>query len=106
MFKELIRKNVNNALKNICAKSIDFVVEHPENESFGDYSTNAALLLSKNLKKSPMDIANEIVKNISKDTDFEKVEVAKPGFINFWLNKKPLYDELNLIIQKKEDYFL
>lgn len=55
----------------------------------GDYVTNIALVLSKQLKKSPMDIAQEIadeLEDIKGKYGLKKIEVVKPGFINFWMS--------------------
>ncbi len=56
---------------------------------FGDYATNAALVLSKLLKQKPLDVAKDLVEKIDKSM-FEKVEVAGPGFINFRLRTEEL----------------
>ena len=64
-------------------------VEIPKNKIFGDISFNAPLILSSILNRSSLDIAKEfkdlIIKN---NNDFEKIEIAKPGFINFTFKKK------------------
>ena len=65
----------------------------------GDYSTNVAFLLTKELKKSPMLIAEDIANNI-KDEMIEKVEIANPGFINIFLSKKFLLDNINKILEE------
>lgn len=63
-----------------------FEVEVPKKKEFGDFSTNIALILSKTLKKNPREIANLIV-NDWKNELFSKIEIAGPGFINFFLNE-------------------
>lgn len=56
----------------------------PNQKGHGDLSTNIAMLLTKELKKNPREIASEIIKNLDYDsTILEKVEIAGPGFINF-----------------------
>jgi len=56
-----------------------------KNKSHGDIATNIALQLSRIVKLSPMDIAHFIVGSIDAKNDvIEKMEIAKPGFINFW----------------------
>jgi arginyl-tRNA synthetase len=78
----------------------------PENENFGHYSTNAALRLAKLQGKNPMEIATNIKNQISKikNNIIERIEVAAPGFINFWLSPKVFQDELKEILKKKEKY--
>ena len=68
-------------------KNISISFEVPKIESFGDYSTNAAMLLTKELKKNPRVIAQEIIDSFDLDKNvIEKVEIAGPGFINFFFN--------------------
>ena len=64
----------------------NLIIEKPKDPSHGDYSTSVALVLAKKLGKNPIDIAQEIVGKI-KNNLFEKIEVAPPGFINFYLLK-------------------
>ena len=73
-------------------------VEIPKNKIFGDISFNAPLILSSILNRSSLDIAKEfkdlIIKN---NNDFEKIEIAKPGFINFTFKKKTIVNFLKNI---------
>ncbi|EDP73354.1 arginine--tRNA ligase, partial [Hydrogenivirga sp. 128-5-R1-1] len=63
-------------------------IETPKEEKFGDFSINAAFLLTKYLKKKPLEIANQIKEILEKEDIFEKVEVAGAGFINLFLSTK------------------
>jgi len=64
---------------------IDPTFSVPSQQNHGDYATNAAMILSKKLKRNPKDIANEIITNLDYDKRIiEKVEIAGPGFINFY----------------------
>ncbi len=81
----------------------DIIIDIPKNANNGDYSTNIALLLTKKLHENPEAIANKIKDNISSDI-LAKVEVARPGFINFYLKKERLYEELNKIIELGKSY--
>ncbi len=79
----------------------------PENEKFGHYSTNAALKLAKERKKNPLKVAESIVekiKKISPEGFFEKIEVAPPGFINFWVSRDAIRKELLSIASEGENY--
>lgn len=80
------------------------MVERPAKKENGDYSTNIALTLTKILKRPPMMIAEEIKNNIEKGSMIEKVEVASPGFINFYLKKEFLTDQINKIIEENKKY--
>jgi arginyl-tRNA synthetase len=61
-------------------------VEAPKENSHGDYATNVAMVLASLLKMNPRTIATRIIENIEDgDTILEKVEIAGPGFINFFI---------------------
>ena len=96
MIKDELKKKLINALKKINVgvdeKIID--LQPPNLLSFGDYSTSIALKLAKNLKQDPLNIGKKIINNLAKDELIEKVELIKPGFINFWLSKKTLFSNL------------
>lgn len=68
---------------------IPVIFEIPKQESHGDFSTNAAMLLTKKLRKNPGQIAREIIDNLSiDDRIIHKTEIAGPGFINFFFTKE------------------
>jgi arginyl-tRNA synthetase len=83
-------------------------LEFPENEEHGDYATNVALVSAKKKKKNPKELAEEIIKKLQKDRDLakivSKIEVAGPGFINFFLSKEALLDELKQVPKEKDSY--
>lgn len=102
--KEHLKKLIKNSLQiqNIITEK-DIIIETPNNPKNGDYATNIALLLCKELKTNPITLAENIVQNI-KDKTIEKIEVVKPGFINFYTNKEYLFDNINKILTEKENY--
>ena len=85
--KEIIKNIVAKVLKELNYSIPDFSVDYPRNKKFGDFSANAALVLSKELKKSPRDIAIELLPLLEKETVFSKVEIAGAGFINFFVSE-------------------
>lgn len=82
----------------------NIVVEIPAKKENGDYSTNIALTLTKKLHKSPIAIAEEIVKNTQEIDIIEEIKIAPPGFINFYLKKDYLLKQLNKILEQGKDY--
>ena len=80
------------------------MVEIPKDKANGDYSTNIAMRLTKQLGRKPQDIASELVEELSKSDLIEKVEVAGPGFINFVVNKGELTNIITTIINKGHEY--
>lgn len=83
----------------------EIMIEKPREATFGDFSTNIAMQIVKQVKKAPRQIAEIIVQNINTEGTFiNKVDVAGPGFINFYLDNEWLYETLNLIDERKEHY--
>jgi len=110
MISKEIRKIVDRAAEGLYQEiePLDFAVEYPKQKKYGDYASNIAMILAKKLNKSPMDVAEEIVGELNKEKEnkelFNKIEIAKPGFINFTLADKFLYRQLGEIIKLKDDY--
>jgi len=102
MIKNQIIKNIKAILNKLTDnKEIVIDLEPPTNINFGDYSTTIALKLSKILKKNPLEIAQEIKNNFSKDNSIEKIEIVKPGFINFWIANSLLINQLKDFSQER-----
>ncbi len=100
--KETVRSQISNLVDKAIAdcgfEAVKYQVETPREKANGDFSTNAAMLLTKIAKKAPRMIAEELVSKMDcNGTYIEKVEIAGPGFINFYLNKNWLYDVINLV---------
>src|SRR3989344_7611001 len=110
----MIKSIIENYLKKIIKEDIDIEIFTPEQEQFGHYSTNIALKLAKLRNKNSMMIAEEIKnliptlpadkQEILVNNFFEKIEIAAPGFINFWISEKVLQNELKEILKQKEKY--
>ena len=104
-----IKKEIQEIIKDSLVKNnIDYlekeiVIETPKDRIMGDYSTNIALILTKKLHKNPMEIA-ELIKQEINSKFIEKVEVAKPGFINIFLDKTRLFQEINIINKENKNY--
>ena len=65
---------------------VDIKIEQPKQEEHGDYSTNVAMLMPAFAKKAPRLIAEEVISLLELDNQIiDKVEIAGPGFINFFL---------------------
>ena len=70
----------------------------------GDISSNIAMIIVKQARKNPRDIANTIINNMDLENSYVKnVECAGPGFLNFYLNNDWLYDGLSEILKEKEN---
>lgn len=89
-------------LKKIIEGIIDgevssFLVEVPKMSGHGDYATNIALVLAKKNGKSPREVAQEIVQKLPQMDFIKKIEIAGPGFINFYLSDSFFVDALQKI---------
>lgn len=83
----------------------DFIIEKPANSANGDFSANVALAGARAFKKAPRAIAESIVNNLDLEgTLFEKVEIAGPGFLNFYLSQQYYTEIIKDIAAKGEDY--
>lgn len=103
-----IAQGIQQAKTNGCFDYTDmpaFVVEVPKDKNHGDFATNAAMMLTKQAKMKPRDIAQAIVDNLSKESNLiEKVEIAGPGFINFYLSQNWVYDILPVVEAQDTTY--
>ena len=84
----------------------DFSLSPPKQESFGDLSSNIALLISKQLQKNPLEIAEEIKNTMLHQNlnDIEDITATQPGFINFVIKPSYYQNNLKLIIKNQENF--
>jgi arginyl-tRNA synthetase len=83
----------------------DIQVEKPRDPSHGDAATNLAMMLAKPLRKSPRKIAEELTAKLEFDPKkIEAVEIAGPGFINFRYAENYLFDALDGILKKGDQF--
>lgn len=92
---------VKDYIEKILEKSI--VLEKPKDISLGHFATPVAFSLAKELRKSPMVIADDLVKKFDDSTMFEKVEAVK-GFVNFKLSNKFLEDLSKEVLSLGDNY--
>lgn len=84
--------------------AIEGTVERTRDASHGDFATNIAMRLAKPAQMSPRDIATSIVAALSDSSEINKVEIAGPGFINFYLSPAAFHVELKAVLNKGKDY--
>ena len=101
--KDKLIELINYQLKQIAIENSKVVIEIPKDKVNGDFSTNIAMQLAKQLKKPPVEIAKDIIKNIN-ETWIDKIEIAGPGFINFFVKQDYLLDNINYVIEQNEKY--
>lgn len=97
--KQIILKAVESSGFKVDQEKIK--LEHPSDIDFGDYSTNIAMILAKQEKVNPKEVAEKILLQIQNDTTYveliEMVNIAGVGFINFYLDPKYLIEEAEII---------
>lgn len=105
----MIFSKINNlivqALNNLDIQVPNFVVDKTKNIKFGDFYSNVALVLTKQLKKPPMEIASFIKEEIDSDV-FLKISIQAPGFLNFQIKNQDNAQLLNSIYQQKDSFGL
>ncbi|GAA0487643.1 arginine--tRNA ligase [Salinibacillus aidingensis] len=83
----------------------EVVLETPKEKAHGDYATNMAMQLARIAKKAPRQIAEDIVANFDQSkASIKNIEIAGPGFINFFLDTAYLTDLILTILKDQEDY--
>lgn len=100
-FKQIIAKQISKIIE-INEKELESYIETPKDNKNGDYAF-PCFRLAKELRKAPPAIANEIKENIETVEEIEKIEVAG-GYINFFINKGTLAEEVLGEISKTEQY--
>ena len=79
-------------------------IKENKNKEFGDYSSNLALIASEHIEEDPRSIAEFLVKELSKTDQVNRIEIAGPGFINFFLTQDNRTEILKIINQEKDGY--
>lgn len=83
----------------------DFTIEIPNDSAHGDFSCNAALVSAKAFHSNPRAIAQNIADNAVLDgTVFDKIEVAGPGFINFFVSSRWFGETVSAVLENGADY--
>ena len=82
----------------------EITLEIPKDKAHGNFASNLAMVLSKSAKKPPREVAQSLIDNFEANSYLEKVEIAGPGFINFYLNDLWLSQVLASILKQKDNY--
>jgi arginyl-tRNA synthetase len=110
--KEQLRELLLQALRTLQNDSTlpadldvpSFVIERARNRDHGDFATNAAMLLAKPARTKPRELADKLVAALPANTLVAKVEIAGPGFINFFLAPGAYHDEVRRIMAEGDAY--
>ncbi len=106
-----IQELIENALEHLQAKgefdleNIPTInIERTRDKKHGDYASNVALTLAKPLKSNPRAIAEKIISELASSSHVSRVEIAGPGFINFYLTNACRLQVIKRILKLKEDF--
>ncbi len=102
--KEQVKSILEKAVSKTLKRNEPIDMAYPADISHGDYAANIAMKLGKIMQKNPREIAAQIVKNIPKNTLISKIEIAGPGFINFFISEKALKSEMLKVLKEKAKY--
>lgn len=103
----IVSQHIKDILKSKLKKefskfsNINFDLTRPREENFGDYSTNIAMILAKQTNQSPKQIAEALIKILIIEKIFQKIEIAGPGFINFYLADNFIFQQIKNILNNK-----
>lgn len=100
--KQAIKEAVKKAF-DIELEENNIVIETPKLKDHGDFSTNVAMQLTRQLRQNPRMIAEKIVANIESE-NVEKMDIAGPGFINFILSKGRFTKVIEEVLSKRENF--
>ena len=100
-----LKLNIQNAFKKLGQEVSlnDIIIEHSRDAAHGDYASNAAMKLCRLFSKPPRDVANMLVAELDM-SNIEKVEIAGPGFINFFMKNDSLQSIIEIIDEKGDNY--
>lgn len=100
--------SVIKKLKSAKVLEVDFVpkiiIENSKNKDHGDFASNLAMMLTKQIGKPPREVAQLIIDNMPEQTVISKVEIAGPGFINFFVDSSVKLAIINKILAEKEKF--
>ena len=109
--KQKLQQLIHHAVQNLITQqqlALDNIpeirIDRCKNEKHGDYAANIAMLLARPAKKNPREIAQFIVNEIGNEAGIDKMEIAGPGFINFFIHPAQQYQIIHTVLQQGERF--
>jgi arginyl-tRNA synthetase len=100
-----IRAELERVAAGFGADGLEFVLERPRDAGHGDLATNLAMLLARRERTRPRDVAEKVVAELRLPASLvSRVEIAGPGFINFWLAENQLAASVGAILEQGRAY--
>jgi len=106
MIKDQIEKDIHKVISNFqfAISNRQILVIRSANANFGDFSTNIAMIVSRETKQSSMESANKMAQSLKLLPHIKKLEVKEPGFINFFIKDEVWQNEVNEVLKKGDKY--
>lgn len=102
---DLIRAELARIASDLGAAGVDFVLERPRDAGHGDLATNLAMVVAKQQRTNPRQLAQRVVEALRLPPNVvQKTEIAGPGFINFWLAEDQLAAVVRRILTQGHNY--
>lgn len=103
--RDLLKENIQSALKKLGVdlELNEIIVENSKDPTHGDYASNVAMKSSRLFGKAPRDVANLIVENLNMES-IDHIEIAGPGFINFYMKNDSITNIVSKIIKEDKDF--
>lgn len=102
--KGKLQKIVQDSLNTLNLQSNNIRIDHTKDKTQGDFATNIAMVLCKQVQISPKDLAQQIIDNIAKNDIINTIEVAGPGFINFFMNSAASNSVISDILENADNF--
>ncbi len=109
--KDVVETWLNDAIRELKTQGIipaEFSAQakltHTKDKAHGDFASNAALMLAKQAKRPPREVAQLIVDILGERSEIAKMEIAGPGFINFFLSQQAATQVIQNILQQQEKF--
>jgi len=102
---EVLKIAITETLATLGLPPVDFAVEHPADLAHGDYACNVAMVVAKAAGKAPRMVAEELVAKLTGQIEYvERIEIAGPGFLNFYLTRDFFSAELERAVAQGEEW--
>lgn len=108
--RELLIQNIHEAIEQLkqagtlTTTAVQIQIDPTRDKKFGDFASNIALLLAKANQSKPRDLAEKIVAQLPQSKFIEKIEIAGPGFINFFIGDQAFQNIVAEILKLKTDF--
>ena len=110
--KQELAELIHQALKQLEADGelpagvtdIEVQIERTRQKAHGDFACNISLALAKNAGKNPRELAQKIIDALAENSNVSKIEIAGPGFINFFVDESHVFDSIEKVLDQGDNY--